>query len=69
MARKRRDRAPHRGRSRLAPLLCGGCGVTFAPVRPWHRHCSNRCRARATRARRTHEVQAMIAELKRLALR
>jgi hypothetical protein len=62
----RADRAPERECSRLSGRLCDGCGASFTPVRDWHRHCSDRCRARSNRERKAREVQETIDRLKRL---
>lgn len=56
-----------RERMRFPAIPCAGCGVEFEPVREWHQHCSDRCRARVNRERRSREVAETIRRLKRLA--
>lgn len=61
----KRERTRSRG-----TLVCGRCGVLLSVTRPWHRYCSDRCRAAANRARqadRVRQMEALISELARLA--
>jgi hypothetical protein len=56
-----------RERSHFSAMPCDGCGTAFTPVRAWHRHCSNKCRAQATRNRKAQALQAMVGRLIQIA--
>jgi hypothetical protein len=47
-----------------APFMtCLACGVNVITGRPDRRYCSGRCRARASRERKTREIDALITRL------
>lgn len=58
--RSGRERALSRGKT------CPACGAVVDGGRPDRRHCSARCRARASRERKTLEIEALLARLRAL---
>jgi hypothetical protein len=63
MAGAGHDRGPRTVRTLSNGILCPGCGRTFTPTRPNHRHCKPACRKRAERK---IEEQRRLALLERL---
>ena len=66
MRRRPGARLAERERLHFTARSCAGCGREFEPVRAWHAHCSDPCRARANRQRKVQETVALIAQLQHM---